>query len=84
MDHTASQDIYKCFDAVWPYLVEKIGIAVDGDPEKIRELQRSPYNSLQLQLDSPSASSHVTGSFLPSTAREIETPAIRAKREGKR
>lgn len=67
MDHTAFQDIYKCFDAVWPCLVEKIGIAVDGDPEKIRELQRAPYNSLQMQLDSPSPSRHATGSFLPFT-----------------
>lgn len=69
MDHTALQDIYKCFDAVWPCLVEKIGIAVDGDPKKIRELQRAPYNSLQIQvqLDSPSTSSQATGSFLPST-----------------
>lgn len=67
MDHTAFQDIYKCFDAFWPCLVEKIGIAVDGDPEKIRELQRASYGFLQMQLDSPSTSSHATGSFLPST-----------------
>lgn len=66
MDNTASQDIHKCFDAVWPYLVEKIGVAVDGDPEKIRELQQAPYTVLQMQSDPTSPSGNARSSILPS------------------
>ena len=47
MSGQAHEEAIVLYNAIWPHLVGRIGVAVDCDPEKIKELQRvSPLNLL--------------------------------------
>lgn len=52
MENNPCKDVLDFYGAIWPQLVSKIGAAVDGEPEKIVELQNAPFDILQLRLGS--------------------------------
>ena len=80
MDVTAYNDAINFYKALWPHIVEKIGAAVDGSQEKVKQLQETSFAPLQL----PHETNDTAAYTMSNTSHNAEDkPAISKRRRNR-